>query len=125
MKASSIARIETAVDEPSRALMRQRQHRKEALAFWCGNIELVLARNRPERIRVMIGDGLNDPVGGQARDVFARGVHQRSDAAGIHGENHGAPCQLQHGHLIERAGGSRRDTFSARFPDKIEVKRGH
>ena len=99
-----IARIEPAVDQPARAFVRQRQHREEAFALGCGDIELVAPGDRPERIRIMVGNRLERSVGGQARNVLSRRVHQRRDAGGVDGKNHRASGQLQHGHLVERTG---------------------
>src|ERR1700736_1043058 len=74
-----LARIKTAVDEPAHAFMRQRQHREKSLARGSSDVEMILLRDRPERVRIMIGNRLEHLVRGQAGYVLPGLVHQGGD----------------------------------------------
>ena len=122
-----IAGIEPAVDQPARALMRQRQYGEKAFALWGCNIEPVSPCDRPKRIRIMIGDRLEHLVRCQAGNILARSIHQRGDARGIDREDDRTPCQLQRGHPVERVRrrSALRGASAGGFAQKFEVERGH
>src|SRR5229473_6240728 len=96
-----VAGIEPAVDQPARAFVRQRQYGEKAVALGGGNIEPVPFCDRPERIRVMICDGLKHVVRCQAGNILSRFIHQRGDAFRIDREDYGTSCELQRGHPVE------------------------
>ena len=96
-----LARIKTAVDEPAPAFVRQRQHREKSLAPGSGDIEMIFLRDRPERVRIMIGDRLEHLVRSQAGDVLPGLVHQGRDTRRVDGENDDPLRQLQSGHPVE------------------------